>query len=150
MTNPSLILMSATEAPQVLPFNLIQLSATNDRRVGTLLVREVESMVELSVYVEADPCPNSPIWTFNGTIVSDGNNYSFNNPCDDLSAPSPFLYTLTVNSLTSETSGEYSANFSNLAGQNTLPKTYITIPGVCVYVCVGLGGTFLYNLPLFS
>ena len=107
-------------------------------------------MVVLSVYAEADPCPNTPIWTFDGTVITTGDSYTFNNPCTDLSASSPFLYTLTVNNLTSETSGEYSANFSNLAGQITLPKTYITIPGVCVYVCVGLGGTFVYNLPLFS
>ena len=108
-------------------------------------------MVVLSVYVAADPCPNIPVWSFSGAVITAGDSYSFSNPCTDLSASSPFLYTLTVNNLTSETSGEYSANFSNLAGQTTLPKTYITIPGMCVcmcmcvYVCVGM---FLYNLPL--
>ena len=127
--------LSITEAPVVVPFNLTQLDATNDRRVGALLVRDFGSMVVLSVYVEADPCPDAPIWTFKGDVISNANGYALNNPCtEDLSASSPFLYTLTINNMTSETSGAYSANFSNLAGLATLPQTYITIPGMCVYV----------------
>ena len=127
-----------TVPPEVLDFNLTELSGTNDRCLGTLILKEVGSTVELPVYVKANPCPDTFQWLHNNSRLSNGTEYSFSNPCDDSSASSPFLYTLTINNLTSETSGNYSANFSNSAGNDSSPTVYIAVPGTCIKMIVAI------------
>ena len=109
-----------TVPPEVLDFNLTELSASDDRCLGAVIVK---------VVVKANPCPGTFQWLLNNSRLSNGTEYSFNNPCDDSSASSPFLYTLTINDLTSGTSGYYSANFSNSAGDGSSPTVYISVPG---------------------
>ena len=98
-------------------------------------MKEVGSTLELPVYVKANPCPDTFQWLYNNSRLSNGTEYSFSDPCDDSSASSPFLYTLTITNLTSGTSGSYSANFLNSAGGGSSPTVYISVPGMWfVYV----------------
>ncbi len=85
-------------------------------------------MVTVPVSVEAHLCP-SVQWSFKGLNIAHGDDYTITNPCSVADAESPFTFMLTVNNLTNETSGSYSATFSNLAGSGILPGLYITIPG---------------------
>ncbi|XP_064407682.1 hemicentin-2-like [Halichondria panicea] len=84
-------------------------------------------MVTVPVSVEAHLCP-SVQWSFKGLNIAHGDDYTITNPCSVADAESPFTFMLTVNNLTNETSGSYSATFSNLAGSGILPGLYITIP----------------------
>ena len=113
-------------SPNPLEFNLTAIDGVRDRQVGALLVREPGSEVSVSIMVEADPCP-SVQWSFKGSDISSGDDYTISDPCTGVS--SPFTYSLTVKNLTNATSGAYSALFKNLAGNASLPLLYITIPG---------------------
>ena len=115
-------------SPNPLEFNLTAIGGVRDRQVGALLVRDPGSEVSVSIMVEADPCP-SVQWSFGGSDINTGNDYTITNPCTDDSNSSPFTYSLTVKNLTNATSGAYSALFKNLAGNASLPLLYITIPG---------------------
>ncbi len=120
-----------TAAPIALDFNETELpGAERDRKLGTLFVDGFGSVVTVPVTVEADPCP-SVQWSFKGSNIANGDNYTITNPCV-ANAESPFTFMLTVTNLTSETSGAYSANFSNLAGNGMLPDLYITLEGRCL------------------
>ena len=119
----------STVAPIVMDFDLDAIGALRDRQVGALIVRDPESMVEVSVTVEGDPCPAAFQWSFNGTNINDEDVYRITNPCT-ADASSPFTYMLTIRNLTAARSGVYSATFENLDGMDTLPGLYITVPGM--------------------
>lgn len=112
------------------PYNLIKLTAFDDRDLGALIVRDNGSVVSFSVNVVADPCPEL-VWYFNGIRLGPSNNtFMYNNPCIEAGATIPYL-TFSLNViLTAATSGSYSANISNVAGTTLLPKTYFTVPGM--------------------
>ncbi len=117
-----------TDPPTALAFNETAIGAVRDRQVGALIVDAFGSMVTVPVSVEAHLCP-SVQWSFKGLNIAHGDDYTITNPCSVADAESPFTFMLTVNNLTNETSGSYSATFSNLAGSGILPGLYITIPG---------------------
>ncbi len=118
-----------TVPPTALAFNETAIAeAVRDRQVGTLFMGDFGTMVTVPVYVEADPCP-SVQWSFKDSNIANGDQYTITNPCSDVNAVSPFTFMLTVTNLTIETSGNYSAIFTNLAGSSILPDLYITIPG---------------------
>ncbi len=117
-----------TVPPIALAFNETAVGAVRDRRVGALFMGDFGTMVTVPVSVEADPCP-SVQWSFNGSNIVNGDQYTITNPCSDVNAVSPYTFMLTVTNLTIETSGAYSAIFTNLAGSSILPDLYITIPG---------------------
>ncbi len=117
-----------TAAPTALAFNETDIGAVRDRQVGTLFMGDFRTMVPVPVSVEANPCP-SVQWSFKGSNIANGDQYTITNPCSDVNAESPFTFMLTVTNLTNETSGAYSVIFSNLAGSRVLPDLYITVPG---------------------
>ncbi len=90
------------------------------------------TMVRVPVSVEADPCP-SVQGSFKDSNIANGDQYTITNPCSDVNAAFPFTFMLTVTNMTIETSGAYSATFTNLAGSGVLPDLYITIPGIIIY-----------------
>ncbi|XP_064396883.1 hemicentin-1-like [Halichondria panicea] len=117
----------APAAPTALAFDETVIGAVRDRQVGTLFMGDFGTMVTVPVSVEADPCP-SVQWSFKGSNIANGDQYTITNPCSDVNAVSPYTFMLTVTNLTNETSGAYSAIFSNLAGSRVLPDLYITVP----------------------
>ena len=120
--------------PQVKRYNYSELHVFDDRNLGTLIIINSSSTVSWSVDVIADPCPRV-VWNFNGTILSpNDSNISYNNPCLEGTSASLNIWTYTLNVvLTSDTSGHYSADFTNVAGTTFLPRTYFTIPGKNYY-----------------
>ncbi|XP_064396459.1 hemicentin-1-like [Halichondria panicea] len=122
-----LLEVRAPAAPIALAFNETAIGAVRDRQVGTLFVGDFGTMITVPVSVEADPCP-SVQWSFKDSNIASGDQYTITNPCSDVNAASPFTFMLTVTNLTIETSGNYSATFSNLAGSGVLPDLYITVP----------------------
>lgn len=125
------------------PLNLTRLGALEDQDVGILIIKSINSTVNFFVDVVADPCPNV-VWSLNGTALGPINNtFSYNNPCV---GGSSFIWTFTLNViLTSETSGQYMANFTNCNGTTSLPRTYITIPSMLL--CTS---TLNYSMICFS
>ena len=119
-----------TVLPQVLPYNFADLGAVSDRDLGVLIVKDSGSIVNFSVNVIADPCPNVT-WINNGTNLGPSSEiFTHNNPCVSADARSPnWTFTLNV-ALTAATSAHYSASFSNIAGNTQSPLVYITIPGM--------------------
>ena len=117
-----------TVAPTALAFNETAIGAVRDRQVGALIMGDFGTMVTVPVSVEADPCP-SVQWSFKGSNIVNGDQYTITNSCSDVNAVSPYTFMLTVTNLTNETSGVYSATFTNLAGSGVLPDLYITVPG---------------------
>ena len=117
--------------PQVQRYNCSELNVSFDRNVGALIVLNSSSSVRLSVDVLADPCP-SVVWIFNGTALGPNNsNITYNNPCMEETSSSLNIWTYILNVvLTSDTSGYYLANFTNIAGTTFLHRTYFTIPGM--------------------
>ena len=117
--------------PQVQPYNYSEFHTSfDDPDIGVLFVLNSSSTVRLSVDILADPCP-SVEWSLNGTALDPSNNtiITYNNPCIE-GAGSSLVWTYTLNVvLTSDTSGQYLANFTNIAGTVFLPKTYLTVPG---------------------
>ena len=108
----------------------MQLNAVDDRDFGTLIVRDSGNIVRFIVNIEADPCP-SVVWSFNGTTLGPSNQtLMFNDPCIQTDAHST-NWTFFLNIvLTHETSGNYTANFTNFVGTTLLPKAYFTVPGM--------------------
>ena len=117
-------------SPIVKPLNLTELGALEDQDVGVLIVENTNSTVTFFVDIEADPCP-IVVWSLNGIGLEPINDtISYDNPCIE-SDGSNFIWTFTLNVvLTSETSGQYMANFTNCIGTTSLPRTYITIPSM--------------------
>ena len=105
------------------------MDAFNDRDLGILIVRDDGSTVNLSVDVVADPCPEI-VWFFNGTRLGPSNEtFTYNNACAEADASGPnWTFTLSV-LLTPSTTGSYTANLTNIAGSESLPKAYFTLPG---------------------
>ena len=131
--NVLLSLFHYTVAPIALAFNETAIAgAVRDRQVGTLIMGDFGTMVTVPVSVEADPCP-SVQWSFKDSNITNGDKYTITDPCSDVNVESPFTFMLTVTNLTIETSGSYSATFTNLAGSGVLPDLYITIPGIIIY-----------------
>ena len=116
-----------TDPPLPLELNLTEIGGVRDRQIGTLVVRDPQSKVTVFVMVEADPCPTVQ-WSFKGANISNGDDFTINDPCTG--TPSPFTFSLTVRNLISKRSGAYSATFTNLAGSANSPPLYITIPGI--------------------
>ena len=130
-----LIHNSHSAIPQVQWHNYAELNAVDDRDLGTLIVMNSGSVVSLSIDVVADPCPDVA-WTFNGTALELNNYYNiiYNNPCTQ-AGDRNFTWTYTLNVvLTPETSGQYLANFTNIAGISFLPKAYLTIPSMKCFI----------------
>ena len=93
-----------------------------------------DNTVNFSVDVVADPCPDV-VWTFNGIKLGPSNNtFSYNNPCIHMEGDSRIsIWTYSLNvMLTLQTSGQYSANFTNIAGTTLLPMAYFTVPGMII------------------
>ena len=115
------------------PLNFTELGAVDDRDVGALIVRNNGSTIVFSVDVLADPCPDV-VWSLNGTVLGPSNiTFTYNNPCTEAGGRS-LIWAFTLNvELTLETSGCYMANFTNINGTTSLPRTYITIPSaLCI------------------
>ena len=87
------------------------------------------STLTFSVDVVADPCPDI-VWFLNRTRLGPSNEtFTYNNACAEAGASSPnWTFTLSV-LLTAATSGSYTANLTNIAGNISLPKAYFTLPG---------------------
>ena len=119
---------------EVVPYNFTALDAFDDRDLGALIVLENGTMVNFWVDVMADPCPTI-IWFFNGTQLGPSNaTFTYDDPCSNaVEGSSPnWRYNLAV-MLTDETSGSYTATFTNIAGTVTLPTpAYFTLPGTCI------------------
>ena len=122
---------SPTAKAQILPYNFTTLNAFDDRDLGALIVRNSGSDATFLVDVKADPCP-SISWSFNGIPLGQPNaTFTYNDPCTQGGSMSPnWRFTLRIPVLTEGTSGPYSANLTNMAGTTTLPKAYITVPGM--------------------
>ena len=119
--------------PEVVPYNFTELGAFDDRDLGALIVQNNATIVNFFVDVRADPCPNIN-WFFNGTQFGPSDEtFMYSNPCIAADARSPnWRFTLTVPLLTEDTSGSYTASFTNIAGTTKLPTpVYFTIPGRC-------------------
>ena len=115
----------------MVPYNFSNLNAFDDRDLGALIVRENGTQVAFFVDIIADPCPDIT-WFFNGTQLGPSNDtFVYNNACAAMDARSPnWRFTLTVPSLTEDTSGSYTATFTNIRGTTELPTpAYFTIPG---------------------
>ena len=132
-------------AAQVVPYNFTALGAFDDRDLGALIVQDSGTMVNFWVDVMADPCP-VVTWFFNGTQLGPSNvKFTYDDPCSNaVEGSSPnWRYNLAV-MLTDETSGSYTATFTNIAGTVTLPTpAYFTVPGTLI-LCV----VFLLSLSL--
>ena len=91
-------------------------------------MRENGSVANFYVDLVADPCPTVQ-WSFNGTMLGPTNDtFSYNDPCTEPGATSPnWRFTLDV-LLSENTSGPFSAEFTNIAGAVSLPSAYFTIP----------------------
>ena len=111
-------------------YNDSEFNVFDDRTVGALIVMSSGSTVSFFVDVLADPCP-SVVWSFNGTVLGSSNDtITYNNPCRE-GASKSLIWTYTLNVvLTSDTSGQYLASFTNVAGTTFLPMAYFTIPGM--------------------
>ena len=116
----------------MVPYNFTELRAFDDRDLGALIVQDNATTVNFFVDVVADPCPEIT-WFFNGNQLGPSNStFTYNNPCDGaMSGDSPnWRFTLDV-VLTEDTSGNYTASFTNIAGMTQLPTpAYFTIPGI--------------------
>lgn len=113
-------------------YNVTKFRAANDSVLGALFVRDNGSTVNFSVSVMADPCPDV-VWSFNGTRLGPSNGtYTYNNACTGISVRNlTWIFTLNL-TLTMATSGNYSANFSNIAGTVLISKIYFTISGMLI------------------
>ena len=112
--------------------------ATPDRQVGSFIVADpgttdvvISVVVESSSCPSADPCDSCPSvqWAFRGVNIDTGVDYTVSDPCSDISNSSPYTFDLTIATLTSETSGAYSAVFSYLDTSQPLPSVFVTVPG---------------------
>jgi hypothetical protein len=103
--------------------------ATNDRLEGVVIVADWGTPnVVVTVEVISDLCPEVG-WRFGSSNIGDNSpGFTFNNPCV-LDSSSPYTFTLTIASLTSATSGLYSAEFRHFAGSTSLPRLLVTVPG---------------------
>lgn len=112
--------------------NSTEMTASEDRDLGALIVQDNGTTVNFFVILMADPCPNIT-WFFNSTPLGPSNStFMFNDPCTEANARSPeWNFTLSVSPLTQETSGSYTASLTNQAGTTELPTpAYFTIPGM--------------------
>ena len=118
-------------APMPQPLTLTNPTAVPDRIVGNLIVAPPQTLdLVVTAMVDSDPCPTVQ-WSFMNTDITSGAMYTVNNPCEDPAAQSPYTFTLMIANLTSETSGEYSAIFTNpvLGTSTPLPDLFVTVPG---------------------
>ena len=129
-------------SPKLQPLNLTELGGLEDQDFDILIVKNSNSTVSFFVDIEAYPCPNV-VWSLNGTALGVSNNtFTYNNPCIGASQRSLNIWTFTLNViLISDTSGQYMANFTNVIGATSLPRTYITIPSMLLskYYLLGIG-----------
>ena len=117
-------------SPVVRPLTESTAGVVPDRYEGVLLVTELNAAdVRVVAMVESDPCPTVQ-WSFNGNNIANGDIYMIADPCADPNSGSPYEYALTIASLTSATSGRYSAVFEHsFHDSTTLPNFLVTIPG---------------------
>jgi hypothetical protein len=114
----------------VQPYDFDELGAFDDRDLGALFTAmDNSSVVSFSASVMADPCPSIE-WIFNDTVLRMNDFIAFNNPCMGVIRGLNWTFTLNV-TITSTTSGSYTANLSNIAGTIQLPKAlYFTLAGI--------------------
>ena len=121
------IILFLSVSPVITDLTATNPMAASDRIEGTVIVADSGTPnVTVVVEVASDPCPEVQ-WSINGTNINDSANYFINNPCGANS--SLYNFTITIANLTLDTSGQYSAVFSHLAGSTTLPGLYVTVPG---------------------
>ena len=138
-TNNNIIILAVTYFsfsvfPQVEPYNFTELDAFDDQELGALIVKPNDTILMFSVDVVADPCPDIT-WSFNGSRIGPSNvTFTYNNACIQAGTGNHnnnWTFTLKF-LLTAATSGNYSASFTNVAGMTLLPRTYLTVPGMCI------------------
>ena len=135
---------------EVVPYNFTELGAFDDRDLGALIVQNNGTTVNFFVDVRADPCP-MVAWFFNGTQLGPSNDtFIYDDPCRDaVQGSSPnWRFNLAV-MLTDETSGSYTATFTNIAGTTQLPTpAYFTVPGMWMLCVVPLSLSLSLSLSL--
>ena len=117
-----------TVLPQIQPYNLTALNAFDDRDLGVLIVKSSGSTLTFSVDVVADPCPDI-VWFFNASRLGSSNEtFTYNNACAEAGTAPNWKFSLCV-ILMAATSGSYTANLTNIAGNTILSNVYFTLPG---------------------
>lgn len=104
--------------------------ATTDHLVGSLIIQPSGTTnLVISLVVNFDPCPDV-VWSFEGTPITEANvDYVLGSSCDiGSSVDANYTFKLTIVTLTEATSGQYSAELSNVGG-STIASTYVTLPG---------------------
>ena len=97
-------------------------------------MRENGSVANFYVDLVADPCPTVQ-WSFNGTMLGPTNDtFSYNDPCNEPGATSPNWRFMLDVLLSENTSGPFSAEFTNIAGAVSLPSAYFTIPSGIIWL----------------
>ena len=118
-----------TVAPVVSPLVMTNADAVGDRLEGTVIVADPFTDLTITARVTSDPCP-AVQWTFRSTVIgANSEMFSYNNPCAADNPSSPYIFNLTIANLTTETSGQFSAVFSHLGANVSLPGLLVTIPG---------------------
>ena len=100
-----------------------------DPIVGTLILTPLgTSNLIITIVVTSDPCPTVQ-WRLHGVEISGDSisPYLFNDPCSDSEAVSPFTFTLSIWVVTLNTSGQYTAIFTNY--EIAEARIYVTVPG---------------------
>ena len=104
--------------------------------MGNLIVADPGTTnLVITTVVVSDSCP-SVQWAFHEVNINTGADYTVSDPCSDSSNSSPYTFTLTIATLTTDTSGEYSAVFSYLGTSQPLPALFVTVPGKQTIECV--------------
>ena len=125
----------------VTPLTVTNDLAQSDELVGTIIiVPDGTANLVVEARVTAVPCPDVQ-WSFNGVNISNEDPmYTVRQPCSDSSfssaSGSEHLFALTIATVNTFTSGDYSAVFSNFFGSGLLPGLVVTIPGMlhaCTY-----------------
>ena len=102
--------------------------AVADRNDGTLIVVNPLSNVIVNVSLNADPCPGV-VWSLNGSTIFSNKRYTISDPCSAGAQAFSFTFTLTIAGITFNTSGQYSAVFTNTAGSTQHLSLVVTVPG---------------------
>ena len=102
--------------------------AVADRNDGTLIVANPLSEVIVNVSLIAEPCPGV-IWSLNGSTIFNNTRYTISDPCGVGAQTFFFTFTLAIARISLNTSGQYSAVFTNAAGSTSLPSLIVAVPG---------------------
>ena len=82
----ALTLSTILVLPQVQPYNFTEHNVFDDPELGALIVRPNDTILNFSVDVMADPCPDIE-WNFNGMRLGPSNvTFTYNNACMEAAA----------------------------------------------------------------